>query len=105
MQILSLPHNNLFLYDSKISNFFDTSSLINELDLVITIDTSIAHLSAAMGKRTWILLPNKADSRRLLNRKDSIWYDNVRLFRQKLDYNWDFVIREVKSSLDILALS
>ena len=105
MQILSLPHNNLFLYDSKISNFFDTSSLINELDLVITIDTSIAHLSAAMGKRTWILLPYKADSRWLLNRKDCIWYDNVRLFRQKLDYNWDFVIREVKNRLDILALS
>ena len=97
--------DNLFLYDSEISNFFDTSSLINELDLVITIDTSIAHLSAAMGKRTWILLPYKADSRWLLNRKDCIWYDNVRLFRQKLDYNWDFVIREVKNRLDILALS
>ena len=82
-----------------ISDFSDTAALIQNLDLIISVDTSTAHLSAAMGKPTWIL--NRYDScwRWLTHRKDSPWYDSVRLFTQIKFNDWDHVVNEVREEL------
>ena len=69
------------------------------MDLVITIDTSVAHLAGAMGKRVWILLPSNPDWRWLLDRNDSPWYPSARLFRQGQIGDWAGVIDQVKNEL------
>jgi tetratricopeptide (TPR) repeat protein len=86
-------------YTHFIHNFSDTVAFINNLDLVITVDTSVAHAAAAIGKPTWIL--NRFDNcwRWLLNRNDSPWYHSVRLFRQSRSNDWGPVIDQVKIAL------
>ncbi|MGQ0286407.1 glycosyltransferase family 9 protein [Pasteurellaceae bacterium 22721_9_1] len=93
--------NNVYDWHNDIDNFFDTSAIIDQMDLVICVDTSVAHLAAAMGKPTWILINYSPDFRWLLNREDSVWYDSVRLFRQDLDYDWKSVIDSVLSTYAI----
>jgi tetratricopeptide (TPR) repeat protein len=83
----------------EIKNFSDTAAIIAELDLIITVDTSVAHLSGALGKPTWVLLPVTPDWRWLLNRDDSPWYPTVRLFRQPAIHDWDSVLQRVRSEL------
>ena len=90
---------NFFCQKKEIIGFDNTAALINNLDLVITLDTSIAHLSGALGKETWILLPYVADFRWLINREDSPWYSAVKLFRQTKIDNWDEIIDIVKNKL------
>lgn len=89
--------SNVYDWHNEIENFFDTSAILEQMDLIISVDTSVAHLAAAMGKPTWILINYSPDFRWLLNREDSIWYDSVRLFRQDLDYDWETVIERVLS--------
>jgi ADP-heptose:LPS heptosyltransferase len=84
------------------SDFIETGALISYLDLVITVDTSMAHLAAGLGKRTWILLPYTPDPRWLLDRDDSPWYPTVRLFRQDESQNYASVLSRVKSELNDL---
>lgn len=84
---------------SDFYDFVETAGLIHHLDLVITVDTSVAHLAAAMGKPVWILLPHTPDWRWLLERKDSPWYPSVTLFRQSTHGNWDQVLDEVAARL------
>ncbi|HEV7815167.1 MAG TPA: tetratricopeptide repeat-containing glycosyltransferase family protein [Janthinobacterium sp.] len=76
-------------------NFSDTAALVAQMDLVVTVDTSVAHLAAAMGKPTWILLPFAPDWRWMLERGDSPWYPMARLFRQPRSGDWDSVIAAV----------
>jgi hypothetical protein len=64
------------------TDFADSAAMIQNLDLVITVDTSIAHLAGAMGKECWVLLAPNADWRWLLDRDDSPWYPAMRLFRR-----------------------
>ena len=64
-----------------INDFTDTAAMVENLDLVISMDTSIAHLAGAMGKPVWTLIPFSPDWRWLLNRNDSPWYSTMRLFR------------------------
>jgi hypothetical protein len=73
------------------------------LDLVISVDTSVAHLSAGLGKTTWILLPFNPDWRWLLDRSDSPWYRAVKLYRQRAAGDWSGVVERVAS--DLIALS
>lgn len=80
-------------------DFFDTASLIETLDLVITVDTSVAHLAGALGKPVWILLPFVPDWRWLLGRSDSPWYSSAKLFRQPSRGDWASVVRAVKREL------
>ncbi|WP_321469650.1 tetratricopeptide repeat protein [Halarcobacter sp.] len=84
---------------SLIKDFNDTANIINQLDLVISVDTAIAHLSAGMGKKTWILLPYFSDWRWGIKREDSLWYSSAKLFRQNDDKNWEVVIKKVIESL------
>jgi len=83
-----------------ISDFIDTAALISCLDLVITVDTSVAHLSAALGCPTWILLSFVPDYRWLLGRDDSPWYPTARLFRQDRERNYAKVFVRVREELE-----
>jgi protein O-GlcNAc transferase len=84
-------------------DFADTAGVIANLDLVISIDTSVAHLAGAMGKPVWILLPHVADWRWFLDRTDSPWYPTMRLFRQTAKGDWHEVIRCVLAELKMMA--
>lgn len=83
-----------------IRNFADTAALVEHLDLVISVDTSVAHLAGAMGKPTWVLLSAVADWRWLLDREDSPWYPTMRLFRQKKLGDWGSLLGEVRRELE-----
>ena len=72
-------------FGERAQNFADTAALISELDLVISVDTSVAHLAGALGKPVWILLTHVPDWRWLLDRNDSPWYESARLFRPARD--------------------
>jgi ADP-heptose:LPS heptosyltransferase len=82
-----------------ISDFGDTATIINQLDLIISVDTSVAHLAGALGKPVWILLCANADWRWFIDRTDSPWYPSATLFRQSVFGQWDDVIHNVKKSL------
>jgi Flp pilus assembly protein TadD len=82
-----------------ISDFADTAALISHLDLVITVDTSVAHVAGALGKTTWVLLPFSSDWRWLVDREDSPWYPTVRLFRQPKPSDWEPVLDRVVCEL------
>ena len=93
---------NLPLRDLRpqITDFADTASAIGALDLVISVDTAVAHLAGALGKDVWILLPFAPDWRWFLNREDSPWYPSARLFRQQSPGDWGEVIRRVAAALE-----
>ncbi len=94
-----LPQQRLYDLTPQITDFADTAILISQLDLVISIDTAVAHLAGAMGIPTWTLLAYDADWRWLIDRNDSPWYPGMRLFRQ-IDYgNWQSVFSQVKLAL------
>jgi Flp pilus assembly protein TadD len=94
----SLPMVELGL---QLSAFAETAAVIMNLDLVITVDTAVAHLAGALGKPCWVLLSDsRAEWRWLKERTDSPWYPGVlRLFRQKISGNWGPVIADVKTAL------
>ena len=80
--------------------FCDTAALISCLDLIVTVDTSVAHLAAAMGKPTWILLAFAADWRWGILREDSLWYPSVRLFRQPYLGDWRPVFERLRAGIE-----
>ena len=84
---------------SGLTDFMETAALLSCLDLVITVDTSVAHLAAILGRPTWILLPYGPDWRWLLDRDDSPWYPTVRLFRQTKTGDYESVIDRVRTEL------
>ncbi len=80
-------------------DFGETAAMIVNLDLVISVDTAMAHLAGALGKPVWVLLPKAADWRWMIERSDSPWYPTARLFRQKTSGDWDPVLAEVAAAL------
>jgi len=86
----------------ELADFTDTAGLIANMDLIISVDTSVAHLAGAMGKQTWTLLPFAPDWRWMLDRGDSPWYPTMRLFRQPEREDWDGVFHELSETLRIL---
>ena len=86
----------------EIGTFIDTLAIVQSLDLVITVDTSVAHLAGAAGVPVWILLPACTDWRWMTGRSDTPWYPSARLFRQRALGCWDDVIEEVGQTLDAL---
>ncbi len=87
---------------AHLTDLGETAALVSCLDLVVTVDTSVAHLSAALGRPTWILLPHTPDYRWLLDRDDSPWYPTVKLFRQSETREYDSVFDRVRSELATL---
>ena len=92
------PH--IISFADHLNDFVDTAALINCLDMVLSVDTSIAHLSGALGKKTLVLLPCVPDWRWLLNRTNSPWYPTVKLYRQTVMGDWNAVFDKVKSDLN-----
>ena len=80
---------------AEIADFADTAAIVAQLDLVVAVDTAIAHLAGALGTPVWTLLPFAADWRWLLERTDSPWYPTMRLFRQPVRGDWASVINAV----------
>lgn len=98
---------NRYLSEGKVvdlsnilNDFSDTAAVLEELDLVITVDTAMAHLAGALGKQVWVLLPFCPDWRWMLNRDDSPWYPTARLFRQSKPGDWKGVFIQVKEALN-----
>jgi len=85
--------------DEHIKSFADTAAAIENLDLIITVDTSVAHLAGALGKTAWILLPYLPDWRWLLEGDKSIWYPTIQLYRQPEISDWNSVFKELKKDL------
>jgi hypothetical protein len=83
----------------EIADFDDTMAILEALDLVVTVDTAIAHLAGAMGRPVWLMLPFAPDWRWLLDRDDSPWYPTVRLFRQMAPQQWEPVVAEIADRL------
>ena len=90
---------NLLDAAGELSDFADTAALIARLDLVITVDTAVAHLAGAMGRPVWVLLPFAPDWRWLLGRDDSPWYPTMRLVRQDAPGQWEPVVARVEKEL------
>jgi len=83
----------------ELKDFPETAALIANLDLVITVDTAVAHLAGAMGKDTWTLLHFAPDWRWMLDREDSPWYPTMRLFRQCRRADWAAVVARLTTEL------
>ena len=92
-------HGEIVQFGRELGDFAKTAGLVADLDLVVTVDTSTAHLAPALGRPTWILLSFIAEWRWLLDREDSPWYPTARLFRQKEAGDWDGVIARVRAAL------
>jgi tetratricopeptide (TPR) repeat protein len=99
----ALEHSPVRDFSAHLADFSDTAALCASLDLIITVDTSIAHLAGALGKPVWILLSDAVDWRWLLERSDSPWYPSARLVRQHIGGDWSAVLARVRTDLDALA--
>lgn len=101
------PPSGMRLVDwtDELEDFADTAALVECLDLVISVDTAVAHLAGALGKPVWML--NRFDTcwRWLLGREDSPWYPTMRLFRQPRFMDWEPVLANVREQLELLSLS
>jgi tetratricopeptide (TPR) repeat protein len=95
----ALEASGLLDVSAELGDFADTAGLISALDLVITVDTSVAHLAGALGKPTWLMLPFAPDFRWLLDREDTPWYPEMRLFRQSRAGDWDGVVARIDAAL------
>lgn len=96
--LASYPH--VHNYADDLLDFSDTAALVDRMDLVISVDTSVGHLAGALGVRTWIMLSRIPDWRWMLDRDDTPWYPDVTLFRQQDNGGWEEVIRRAARALD-----
>jgi ADP-heptose:LPS heptosyltransferase len=86
-------------FGDALADFSDTAALCELMVVVVSVDTSVAHLAGALGRPLWLLLPANADWRWLLGRQDSPWYPAARLFRQAAPGQWGDVLRSVRQAL------
>jgi hypothetical protein len=91
--------NNIHNHIEFLDDFSDTAALIDAMDLVMSVDTSVAHLAGALGKETWILLPYSPDYRWMLETSNSPWYPTAKLFRQSAIGEWGSAINDIKKAL------
>jgi ADP-heptose:LPS heptosyltransferase len=104
-QVKELPSNfKVAEVGPDLHDFADTAAVMSLMDLIITTDTSVAHLAGALARPTWVMLQFVPDWRWMLNRDGSPWYPTVRLFRQKARGDWDGVIRHVADELARVAI-
>jgi Glycosyltransferase family 9 (heptosyltransferase) len=98
-EIETMASCDMLQFGQDLGDFSDTAALISQLDLVISVDTGVAHLAGALGKPVWILLTHAPDWRWLLDREDNPWYPAARLFRQSDSREWSSVIAQVRGAL------
>lgn len=99
-ELRTLESYNIRKFDSELTNFAETAGLVSNLDLVITIDTAVAHLAGGLGVKTWLMLPNYAvDWRWLLKRNDSPFYPSMKIYRQDTSNTWLNVLQSIKNDL------
>ena len=91
-------------WKNSLQNFSDTAHVLQQLDLVITVDTAVAHLAGALKKPTWVLLPQNADFRWMRKRSDSPWYPSMRLFRQTAHGDWATVVSQLNEAFNTMLL-
>jgi hypothetical protein len=99
------PGMELIDFTSELSDFADTAALVENMDLLVTVDTAVAHLAAAMGKPVWLMIAFSPDWRWMLGREESPWYSTIRLFRQASFGDWSAVVERVAGELRSLAAS
>lgn len=99
IDLQSSTYGKLMNFEGEIRDFADTAALIENLDLVISVDTSIAHLAGALGKPVWVMLPTNPDFRWMLEREDTPWYPSMKLFRQTRPGDWSDVVRNISAEL------
>ncbi len=92
-------HAPLVNLGPEIRDFADTMAVLDCLERVVSVDTSIIHLAGAMGREAWVMLPHAPDWRWLLNRSDTPWYPTLRLFRQGAERSWTAVIAGIASEI------
>ncbi len=98
-----LENSKIHYWKNELTDFGDTSAICELMDLVIGVDTSVVHLSAAMGKQTWTLLPCLPDWRWLLDTKKSVWYPTMTLYRQAKLGDWSDAMEQVKRDLLVVS--
>ena len=91
-------------WHQNLNDFSDTAHLVRQLDLVISVDTAVAHLAGALNRPTWLLLPQNADFRWMKDRSDSPWYPSMRLFRQRKHGDWSGVVEDLRHAFQDLTL-
>jgi hypothetical protein len=91
--------SQLHYHQDELKDFADTASLIQEMDVVISVCTSVAHLAGALGHKTWVLLPYSADYRWMMNEKDSPWYPSIELIRSEKIGDWSAVVQQTIQQL------
>jgi len=96
----ALNHGRIRFFFENMEDFSETAGLVGNMDLVICVDTSLAHLAGALGRPVWLLLPANPDSRWMLEREDSPWYDSMRLIRQRRLGSWADAIETLRGRLD-----
>ena len=101
----SIVPDTIIDLSSYLGDFADTAAVIQALDLVISVDTAVAHLAGALGRPVWTLLPFAPDWRWMLDREDSPWYPTMRLFRQPAPRDWSSVVKRVSVQLKALGVS
>jgi tetratricopeptide (TPR) repeat protein len=93
-------HPDILRLGQEVKDFADTAAIISVLDVVVSVDTAVAHLAGALGKPLFLMLPHAADFRWLVGRQDSPWYPAARLFRQPRFGDWETVVTQVGEALD-----
>ena len=94
----------VYEWSGRLKDFSDTAAVLQQLDLVVSVDTAVAHLAGALNKPTWLLLPQNADFRWLRERADSPWYPSMRLFRQQTHGDWQSVEEQLSDAFDSMFL-
>jgi tetratricopeptide (TPR) repeat protein len=93
-------HPDILCLGHEVEDFADTAAIISLLDVIVSVDTAVAHLAGALGKPVFILLPYAAEFRWMVGRQDSPWYPTARLFRQPRPGDWETVVTQVRASLE-----
>ena len=105
MFIENIGYNGFFNWGEHLNDFTDTAGLLANLDVLVTVDTSVAHLAGAMGLPVWLMLPYVSDWRWMASGSRTPWYPTMRLYRQPRPKDWASVVNNIKSSLTFLSAS